>query len=96
MITLQQIQLRLRGRMRFLKSRYQVESMAVFGSFANGTLRKESDVDILIDFKETPDLFDFLQVESYLENVLGRRVDLVRKQVLRKELAEVLDGAIEI
>jgi len=96
MITLNQIRSRLKSRKRFLLKRYQVASLAVFGSFVNGKPNSQSDVDILIDFKKTPDLFEFLQIESYLEKVLGRRVDLVRKKALRKELAQVLDEAVKI
>ena len=96
MLTLNQIQSRLRNQKRFLKFRYQVKSLAVFGSFVNGKPGKSSDVDILIDFKKTPDLFQFLEVETYLENILGRRVDLVRRSVLRKELKHVLAEAVQI
>jgi len=96
MLKLNQMQSRLRPRMSFLKSRYQVTSLAVFGSFVSGRPHKKSDVDNLIDFKKNPDLFEFLQVEAYLENILGRRVDLVRSAALRKELSWVANEAVNI
>ena len=96
MITLKKIQSKLRGEMAFLKTRYHVKSVAVFGSFVYGTPRMGSDIDLLIEFKKTPDLFEFLHLETYLESVLGRRVDLVRKSALRKELRGLLKEVVRI
>ena len=96
MITLTQIQKKLRVKKHFLAKRYHVSSLAVFGSFINGNPTRNSDIDILIEFKQTPDLFEFIEVESYLEKILGRRVDLVRKKALRKELVQVLSEAVPV
>jgi hypothetical protein len=60
----------------------------VFGSFVRSEQTTESDVDILVDFFEVPDLLDFINLERYLRRVLKKKVDLVRKPVVRKELKE--------
>ncbi|RLG57218.1 MAG: nucleotidyltransferase, partial [Candidatus Hydrothermarchaeota archaeon] len=53
-----------------------------------GEQREASDVDILVEFYETPDLLKFIELERYLEEILGVKVDLVRKQAIREELRE--------
>ena len=40
--------------------------------------------------KEVPDLFEFLELERYLEKILRRKVDLVRKKALREGLKEII------
>jgi len=50
--------------------------------------KRGSDVDILVDFYEVPDLLDFINLERYLQRVLKKKVDLVRKPVVREELKE--------
>ena len=60
----------------------------MFGSFVSGEQKSGSDVDILVDFYEVPDLFEFINLERYLQRILKKKVDLVRKPVVRKELKE--------
>jgi len=71
---------------KFLEERYKVKEIGVFGSFVRGEQKRGSDIDILVDFYEVPDLFEFLNFERYLERILRKKVDLVRKPVVRKEL----------
>jgi predicted nucleotidyltransferase len=55
---------------------------------ARGQARKNSDVDILVDFDKPVGLFEYARLKMYLEDVLGREVDLVTPEALRKELRE--------
>ncbi len=69
----------------------------IFGSYVRGEQKKGSDVDIPVDFYEVPDLLKFIEIERYLEEVLGIKVDLVPKPALRTELRDsILMDAIEI
>jgi hypothetical protein len=43
-------------------------------------------VDILVEFEEVPDLLTFIEIEIYLEKLLKKKVDLVRKGAIRPEL----------
>jgi predicted nucleotidyltransferase len=62
-----------------LSRRFHVREIAVFGSFARGDHRADSDVDILVDF-DTPVGVEFIDLGDTLEQLLKRRVDLVSKR----------------
>jgi len=73
-----------------LAEKYKVKEIGLFGSYVRGEQRKRSDVDILVEYQEVPDLFKFIELERYLEGILGLKVDLVRKKALRKELKDII------
>jgi len=56
--------------------KYGIESLALFGSFSRGEQNKESDVDVLIEL-DSPSLFIYAEIQSKLESILKRKVDLV-------------------
>ena len=71
-----------------IQERYHVRSLALFGSFARDDYSVESDVDILVDFKEGASLFDLTGLGCFLEDTLQRKVDVVSRKALRKEISE--------
>lgn len=66
-----------------LQDDYQVAKLGIFGSFARGEAKETSDVDILVEFNETVDLFHFIRLQHYLSEILGREVDLVTPDALK-------------
>ncbi len=53
-------------------------SGGLFGSFVRGDQRADSDVDVLVEFEEGQKTFDhFIGLSFLLEDLLGRRVELV-------------------
>jgi uncharacterized protein len=63
----------------YLREKFGLLSIGLFGSYARGTEGPESDVDLLIELAEPR--FDFLVgVQTHLENKLGRRIDVIRKR----------------
>lgn len=62
--------------------KYGVKSLALFGSAARNRLRKSSDVDILVQF-EKPTWANYIGLKFYLEDLLGREVDLVTPNGLK-------------
>jgi predicted nucleotidyltransferase len=95
--TLEEIKKILSGHKEELAERYKIKEIRIFGSFIRGEQKERSDIDILVDFYEVPDLFKFIEIEEYLGNLLGVKVDLVRKPVLRVELRDkILRGAVEV
>jgi hypothetical protein len=65
-----------------------VSRLAIFGSFARGEERPDSDVDILVDFNVPVSIFKFLDVKERLETLLGRSVDLVTRDALKPQLRD--------
>ncbi len=63
--------------------KYKIKEIGVFGSYIRGEENPESDVDILVDFTEPIDLFRFLDLEEYLSDLFGKKVDLVSKKTLK-------------
>jgi len=69
-----------------LAQRFGVASLRLFGSYARGTAREDSDVDVLVRFKGPPSPDDYFGTQFYLEDLLGRPVDLVSETALRERL----------
>jgi predicted nucleotidyltransferase len=62
-----------------LKEKYRVKKIGIFGSYVRGEQTEKSDIDIMIEFYEAPDFFEFLELEEYLTNILNIKVDLITK-----------------
>ena len=57
--------------------RYDVKRAALFGSFVRGEQREDSDIDILVEFKDGKSLLDLVGLKIELEEALGRKVDVL-------------------
>ena len=57
--------------------RYGIISLGVFGSVARGEMREDSDIDICVTTR-TPDPFKIVHIKKDIEELLHRRVDIVR------------------
>jgi len=71
-----------------LAERYSVETLEVFGSYVRDEQRQDSDLDILVTFKEDPSLLTYIAIENYLSDLLGIKVDLVMKDSLKPKIGE--------
>jgi hypothetical protein len=69
-----------------LRKRFGVKSLAVFGSVARGEAGPESDVDILVEFEGRATFDRYMGLKLFLEDLLGRRVDLVTRKALKPRL----------
>ena len=76
------------GQRETLKQRYAVKSLAIFGSAAHDAMSAASDVDLLVDFETAPTFDGYFDLKFFLEDLIGRRVDLVTRGGLRSELRE--------
>ncbi len=56
--------------------KYKVNKVGIFGSFARGKTKKKSDVDLLVEFEDVIDLFDFVHLTDELQRILKVKVDL--------------------
>jgi len=68
--------------------RHHATEAYVFGSTARGENRPDSDIDILVRFDKIRGLFAFVGTKLALEDALGKTVDLVHIDALRKEFRE--------
>jgi predicted nucleotidyltransferase len=78
---------------------FGILSLFVFGSTARGEATETSDVDLLVDFddKKSIDLFSFIEINHYLEKIIGTKVDLVTRPALKKQLkAQILRESIRV
>jgi predicted nucleotidyltransferase len=70
-----------------IKRRFGVATIGIFGSFARGEEQKTSDVDVLVTFRRGKKSFDnYMGCKFFLEDLFGRRVDLVIKGTIKKQL----------
>lgn len=70
---------------KFLKERYGVKEIGIFGSYVREEAKEGSDLDILVEFKADAkiSLLGFVELENYLSDLLGIKVDLVEKSALK-------------
>ena len=78
----------LRQQIPMLAERYRVEKLEVFGSYVRSQQKKDSDLDILITFRDVPSLLTFIAIENYLSDLLGVKVDLVMKDSLKPKIGQ--------
>ena len=74
-----------------LERRFGVTRLALFGSFARDQATDKSDVDILVSFNRPATFKSYFGVQFYIENLLGRNVDLVTEKALRPELRSYIE-----
>jgi uncharacterized protein len=73
----------------FLKSTYHVTDIGIFGSRVKGTFTKSSDIDVLVSFDHgRKDLFNYMRLKMYLEELFDRKVDLVIKEAVKPRLRD--------
>jgi hypothetical protein len=82
MLTNAQILDTLKQAFDYLSAEYSVKRIGIFGSCAKGQLTDKSDVDIIVEF-ERPLGLRFVEFAEYLENLLGRDVDILTPAGLR-------------
>ena len=96
-ISLEKILEVLRQQIPMLTERYSVETLEVFGSYIRSEQDEDSDLDLLVTFKEVPSLLTFITIENYLSDLLGVKVDLVMKDSLKPKIGQqILREAIPV
>jgi len=75
----------LREQRKVLGRRYPIQRLALFGSWARGDAREDSDVDVLVEVDPSIGL-RFVDLGDELEKALGRRVDLVSRRAIKPSL----------
>lgn len=92
--TLSNIREKLHRQLPLLAKRYQVKSLGVFGSCVRHEQSTRSDLDLLVTFYENPSLLKFIELENYLTDLLGNKVDLVMQDALKPRIGERILGEV--
>ncbi len=85
----------LREQLPLLKERYGVASLGLFGSYVRRQAGPGSDLDLLVRFHQTPGLIRFIELENYLSDLLGVRVDLVMAEALKPAVGQRVLAEVE-
>lgn len=81
----------LHNKLADIQKNYHVKNIGVFGSFVKNKQTQKSDIDIIVEFeKGHKDFFNYMRLKYYLEDLLGRKVDLVIKDAVKPQLKEVI------
>ena len=87
MVTKNSILTKLRELKPILYKEFAVKEIGLFGSFSDGSYTEESDIDILIEL-EKPIGWKYFSLEIYLEKIFNRKIDLVTKNSLRRQIKD--------
>lgn len=87
----------LRQNLPEISRKYKVSYLGIFGSYIRGDQGPESDLDILVEFEEAPGFFEYIQLEDYLSEILGVKVDLVMKSALKPAIGKhILEEVVAV
>jgi len=73
----------------YLRKEYGIENIGLFGSLVRNEQNESSDIDLLIEIQaEMLSLIKYMKLKFFLEDVLGRKVDLVLSRAIKPRLRE--------
>lgn len=78
----------LRQHLPEVQKRYCVKSLGIFGSYVRGKQKPKSDLDVLVKFETAPSLFQYVELENYLSELVGIKVDLVHRKTLKPAIGQ--------
>jgi hypothetical protein len=74
---------------------FGVKKIGLFGSFARGEQTNTSDIDIMVEFYQDQKTFDnYMDLKFYLEDLFGRKVDLVIAEAIKPDLKPNITGSV--
>ncbi|HET7038139.1 MAG TPA: nucleotidyltransferase family protein [Thermomicrobiaceae bacterium] len=84
----------LKDQLPSLQRRYHVRSLGIFGSYVRGEQRPGSDLDVLVEFSETPGLLKYIALRNELSDLLGVPVDLVKRGSPRPRVGQRIEQEV--
>jgi predicted nucleotidyltransferase len=88
MMEVDSIRKKIKANMPYLREKYRVRAVGIFGSYVRGENGADSDLDVLVEFDESPTLLEFIALERHISELTGRKVDLVMKTALKPGIGE--------
>ncbi len=80
----------LRQQKQILSKEYGVKTLGLFGSYSTNKQKKNSDIDILVEFSKSISLLEYLKLVNKLSKETGKRIDLVMKSALKKNIGKII------
>jgi predicted nucleotidyltransferase len=93
MATKEEIEAIIRSHKPELQRRYKVKEIGFFGSQARGEAGDDSDIDVLVELSE-PIGWELVDLQEYLEDILGMKVDLVTTKAIKPQLSASILGEV--
>lgn len=76
--------------------RYKVRAIGLFGSYSRGEEKATSDIDLLVEYEAGQKTFDnFIGLIDYLEQSLGKEVELVTRESVSKHILPYIEKEVE-
>lgn len=76
----------LKDERRYLEEKFFVQSVGLFGSYARDEQSELSDIDLLVEFRKPIDFFELFDLEAYLAEKLGAKVEIVTPEALKERI----------
>jgi hypothetical protein len=97
-MTKETIKYQLQQALKTVPHKETIKSVALFGSYINGQPTEDSDVDVLIDLlpEVSVGFFAYCDIQNYLSDAIGRKIDLVTPQALSRFIRDSVLGQAEI
>ena len=96
-LSIEEILTVLREHLPEIARKHHVKSLRVFGSYARGAARKASDLDILVEYSQPPDIFGFMELEAELAAITGVNVELTSAGALRGNIGRrILQEVVQV
>ena len=68
-----------------IRQKYKAEIKGIFGSYVRSDFHADSDLDLLVDFDDSADLMDYVNLQRFLEDRLECKIDVVSRRSCREE-----------
>ncbi len=93
--TIDEIRQILQNSKDYFEEKYFVDKFLLFGSYAKNLQTSESDIDLLVSFKQPVDMFEFMDLQDYLTKLFNKKIDLGTSNSLKKFIKDkILKEAI--
>lgn len=77
-----------------LLKKYPISEIGIFGSYARGDFNENSDIDILVDFNDKIDGFDYIRLAHELEDTLQHKVDIVSRKGIKSQYLPYVEKSL--
>jgi predicted nucleotidyltransferase len=76
--------------------KYGICFLGIFGSYARGDFSRNSDLDLLVRFRERKSLLELVRIEREISKLLGMRVDLLTERSISPYLIKAIKKDLRV